>query len=259
MKWYGRQPITVDTCPGPMNPSSRTSGESRMALIAGMIVTWLQNTEKFVNPSEAARSIVIAVDGAVVSNPIAMKTTCRSGFCLAIFSESSGEYTIRMSVPAAFASKKEPADPGTRIMSPNEVMITSGGAAGAVHQGDGLRQVVLEAVLVDGVRVPAAHLHELVGAARLAERRYLRGERVSLVRVTEFVNEPHRHPRPLCRAIRSVTHAVPRSRPRRPGRCPRGTPWPRPPRPRRSWTARSRRGSAPTRLALAGRPTAARC
>jgi hypothetical protein len=61
-----------------------------------------------------------------------------------------------------------------------------------VHQGDGLGQVVLEAVLVDGVRVPAAHLHELVRAAGLAERRDLGGERVSLVRVTEFVDEPHR-------------------------------------------------------------------
>ncbi len=100
-----------------------------MALIAGMIVTWLQNTEKFVSPSEEARSIVIAVDGAVVSKPMAMNTTCRSGFCLAIFSESSGEYTIRMSVPEAFASKKDPCEPGTRIMSPNEVMITSGRAA----------------------------------------------------------------------------------------------------------------------------------
>ena len=97
-----------------------------MALIAGTIVTWLQNTEKFVSPSAAARSIVIAVDGAVVSNPIAMNTTCRSGFCRAIFSESSGEYTIRMSVPAALASKNDPCEPGTRIMSPNEVMITSG-------------------------------------------------------------------------------------------------------------------------------------
>ena len=65
----------------------------------------------------------------MVSNPMAMNTTCRSGFCLAIFSESSGEYTIRMSVPAAFASKNDPCEPGTRIMSPNEVMITSGRAA----------------------------------------------------------------------------------------------------------------------------------
>jgi hypothetical protein len=97
-----------------------------MALIAGMIVTWLQNTEKFRSPSEDARSIVIAVDGAVVSNPIAMNTTRRSGFCRAIFSESSGEYTMRMSVPDAFASKNDPLLPGTRIMSPKDVMITSG-------------------------------------------------------------------------------------------------------------------------------------
>ena len=126
MNSYGRQPITVDTCPGPMKPSSRRSGESRMALMAGTIVTWLQNTEKFSMPSAAARIMVIAVDGAVVSNPIAMNTTCLSGFCRAIFSESSGEYTIRMFVPSAFASKNEPPLPGTRIMSPNEVMITSG-------------------------------------------------------------------------------------------------------------------------------------
>ena len=59
--------------------------------MAGMIVTWLANTEKFVSPSLAARIMVIAVDGAVVSNPIAMNTTRLSGFCLAIFSESRGE------------------------------------------------------------------------------------------------------------------------------------------------------------------------
>ena len=94
--------------------------------MAGMIVTWLQNTEKLVSPWAAARSMVIAVDGAVVSNPMAMNTTCLSGFCRAIFSESSGEYTMRMLVPSALASKNDPPLPGTRIMSPNEVMITSG-------------------------------------------------------------------------------------------------------------------------------------
>ena len=51
-----------------------------MALIAGMIVTWLQKIEKLSRPSAAARSTVIAVDGAVVSNPIAMNTTRLSGF-----------------------------------------------------------------------------------------------------------------------------------------------------------------------------------
>ena len=71
----------------------------------------------------------MAVDGVVVSKPMAMKTTRLSGFWRAIFSESSGEYTIRMSVPAAFASKKDPWLPGTRIMSPNEVMMTSSAVA----------------------------------------------------------------------------------------------------------------------------------
>jgi hypothetical protein len=94
-------------------------------LIAGMIVTWLQKTEKLVSPSALARRTVIAVDGAVVSKPIAMKTTFLSGFCRAVFSASSGEYTIRMSAPAALESKNDPRPPGTRIMSPNEVMMTS--------------------------------------------------------------------------------------------------------------------------------------
>ena len=74
-----------------MKPSRRRSGESRIALIAGMIVTWLQKIEKLSRPSAAARSTVIAVDGAVVSNPIAMNTTRLSGFLRATFSASSGE------------------------------------------------------------------------------------------------------------------------------------------------------------------------
>ncbi len=59
--------------------------------MAGTIVTWLQNTEKLVSPSAAARSTVIAVDGAVVSKPMAMNTTRLPGLARAIFSESSGE------------------------------------------------------------------------------------------------------------------------------------------------------------------------
>jgi hypothetical protein len=56
-----------------------------------MIVTWLQKMEKFSRPSAAARSTVMAVDGVVVSMPIAMNTIRLSGFWRAIFSESSGE------------------------------------------------------------------------------------------------------------------------------------------------------------------------
>ena len=88
---YGRFPTTVDTCPGPMNPDSRRSGDSRMALIGGTIVTWLQNTLKLDTPSSRARTSVTAVDGAVVSKPMAKNTTCLSGLSIATFSASSGE------------------------------------------------------------------------------------------------------------------------------------------------------------------------
>ena len=50
---YGRLPMTVDTWPGPRNPSRRRSGDSRIALIGGTIVTWLQNTRKLRTPSLA--------------------------------------------------------------------------------------------------------------------------------------------------------------------------------------------------------------
>ena len=91
MNSNGRAPTTVDTCPGPMNPSSRRSGDSSSARSGGTIVTWLHMQEKFLTPSARARLSVSAVEGAVVSNPIAKNTTSRSGFCLAIRSASSGE------------------------------------------------------------------------------------------------------------------------------------------------------------------------
>src|SRR6202022_610459 len=90
---YGRVPTTVDTWPGPRNPDSRRSGDSRIALIGGTIVTWLQYTLKFLTPSARARTSVTAVDGAVVSKPTAKKTTWLSGLSIATLSTSSGEYT----------------------------------------------------------------------------------------------------------------------------------------------------------------------
>ena len=55
------------------------------------MVTWLHMQRKFSTPSAFARFSVSAVEGAVVSKPIAKKTTVRSGFCFAIRSASSGE------------------------------------------------------------------------------------------------------------------------------------------------------------------------
>ena len=74
-----------------MKPSRRRSGDSSSARSGGTIVTWLQKQRKFGTPSAFARLSVSAVDGAVVSKPIAKNTTSRSGFSFAIRSASSGE------------------------------------------------------------------------------------------------------------------------------------------------------------------------
>ena len=74
-----------------MNPSSLRSGDSSSARSGGTIVTWLHMTEKFLRFSARARLSVSAVEGAVVSKPMAKNTTSRSGFCLAIRKASSGE------------------------------------------------------------------------------------------------------------------------------------------------------------------------
>jgi hypothetical protein len=47
--------------------------------------------KKFSTPSSRARLRVSAVDGAVVSKPMAKNTTSRSGFAFAIRRASSGE------------------------------------------------------------------------------------------------------------------------------------------------------------------------
>ena len=48
-----------------------------------------------------------------------------------------------------------------------------------------------EPVFVDGVGVPATHLHQLVLAPRLTQGRDAGGQRVRLVCVTELVDETH--------------------------------------------------------------------
>ena len=83
--------MIVATCPGPMKPSRSTPGESSSARSGGSISTWLQKQEKLSTPSAFARRRVSAVEGAVVSKPIAKKTTSRSGSSRAMRSASSGE------------------------------------------------------------------------------------------------------------------------------------------------------------------------
>jgi hypothetical protein len=54
-------------------------------------VTWLQKTEKFAIPCARAWRSVTAVEGAVVSKPMAKKITSRSGLARASSSASNGE------------------------------------------------------------------------------------------------------------------------------------------------------------------------
>ena len=112
-----------------------------------------------------------------------------------------------------------PFDPGTRSMSPKQVKITPSScgdrdpvvdaahrdhahrAAGAVHELDVGRQQVVDPVLVDRVRVAAAHLHHLVVAAGLDQRQDLAGHGAAELGVAELVDELHAHLAPRLRAI----------------------------------------------------------
>ena len=67
-------------------------------------------------------------------------------------------------------------------------------APGAVDQLDVLGEQVVDAVLVDRVRVPAAHLHQLVVTAWLDRLEDLPGERAPDLGVAELVHVAHRHP-----------------------------------------------------------------
>ena len=62
-----------------------------MASMAGGTKTCETNAEKFLMPWSLATFTDIALAGAVVSNPIARKTTSLSGFSRAMLTASSGE------------------------------------------------------------------------------------------------------------------------------------------------------------------------
>jgi hypothetical protein len=66
------------------------SGSCRIAAIAGGTSTCETSIEKFVTPSRRAVWTAMALAGAVVSKPIAKKTTRRPGFSRAIRTASRG-------------------------------------------------------------------------------------------------------------------------------------------------------------------------
>ena len=125
-------------------------------------------------------------------------------------------------------------------------------AARAVDQGHTFGEVVLETVLVDGVGVPAADLHEAVLSTGLAQGSDLPRQGLSLLRIAEFIDKAQRCSPPMVAVIhgaperrdliRCSTPPVHRARRCRPDRRPPGTPVPLRPRPRRSSRGRTRRG-----------------
>ena len=89
---------------------------------------------------------------------------------------------MRTSPPSDLMVNRSPSEPGTRNMSPKEQKITFGmprngmglvdhfqrrhanRAARPMHQLHAFRQQMIDAVLDDGVRLPAADLHQHPGA-----------------------------------------------------------------------------------------------
>src|SRR5436309_221002 len=76
---YSAVPMTVQTWPGPRNPCTRFPGAWRIAVIAGGTRTCETSRLKFCTPRRRASQTAMAFAGAVVSKPIAKKTTRRSG------------------------------------------------------------------------------------------------------------------------------------------------------------------------------------
>ncbi len=97
-------PMMVDTWPGRMSASSATSSSLTSASRVAGTVLCAANTLKFSSPMAAARLMVAAISGVVVSKPTPKNTTSRPGLSAATFSASSGEYTMRTSAPPAFSA-----------------------------------------------------------------------------------------------------------------------------------------------------------
>src|SRR5262249_3174821 len=64
-------------------------------------------------------------------------------------------------------------------------------AARTMHQRNGGGQVIFNAVLVDGVRVPAADFHEVGAAGRVGEALGLRGQIPGQAAVAKLIHKTH--------------------------------------------------------------------
>ena len=161
--------------------------------MVGMIVMWLQNSEKLLIPSRSACSTVIAVrrHRRLEAEREEDDLAC-PGFSLASSARRAANRPCARRRLRLLACSRLFFEPGTRIASPKVVKITSGRlgqrhaivdaphrqhadrAAGAVHQLDRVGQHGLDAVAENRVRVPAAHLHDLQRAVLAAMRAWRR-------------------------------------------------------------------------------------
>src|ERR1051326_980497 len=117
------EPVIVAAWPAARNPSTRDSGISATISITGGMYLCAERTEKFFGGSS---TMTAAVATAVVSKPVAKKTTCSSGCCRAGSPACRRVETTRHFPPA---SASDFTVPGTLSMSPYVAMRTPSSAS----------------------------------------------------------------------------------------------------------------------------------
>ena len=193
MKSYGRVPITVETWPGAMKPSSCRPGESRIALSGGPIVTWLQNAEKLRDAVGARaqerdrRRRRSRLEADREEDDLALGIATRELERVERRVDHADVRAARLGLeqraaPAGHAHHvPERREDHLRPLGERDRVVDAAhrdhadGAAGTVDEVDLGRDEILDAVLVDRVRVTAADLHELERAARARRGRRAHG------------------------------------------------------------------------------------
>ena len=183
-----------------------------MALIGGTIVTWLEKTLKLVTPRLAGleqrerrrRRRRLEPDGEehdvavgrLDRDPQRVERRVHEAHVGAL-GLGLQEVAVAAGDAHHVAERREDdarcLGDGDRVVDPAH-RDDADRAARSVHQLDGLGEDVLDPVPVDGVRVPAAHLHQLevVVAGELGDLRHQRARRG---RIAVLVDEAH-HPPP---------------------------------------------------------------
>ena len=153
--------------------------------MAGMIVTWLQNTEKFSMPvgrgplhgERGGRRRRLEPDGVEDHLLVGVLAGDAQGVERRVHDAHVGPAGLGVEEAAVAAGDAdhvaEAGEDDVVVFGDGDAVVDPAHgdhahrAPGTVHQLDALGQVVVHAVAVDGVGVTAAHLHDLVVAAGL--------------------------------------------------------------------------------------------